>query len=108
MFDELAPGGLAKKIYDGEGGGFVAAQLIDRAQPKVEDFDKQADATIARMRDQRGRAAVKEWLKSRCDALIKANKIKPASEYIRETDDKGNTAPTVYRPCMFFDAFSRE
>jgi hypothetical protein len=107
LFDELAPGNLAKQVYEGEGGTYLVIQLINKATPKVEDFDKTADAEIARMTEARGRAAVHEWLKGRCETLTKANKIRPAPERIRETDDKGNPAPTVYRPCMYLDIIDR-
>jgi parvulin-like peptidyl-prolyl isomerase len=103
LFEELAPGDLAKKVYDGDAGAYVVLQLIDRSQPKVEDFEKIAGAEIARMQEARGKAMVSAWLKSRCETLTKAGKIRPAADRIRETDDKGNPAPTVYRPCMFFD-----
>lgn len=107
LFDELEPGGAAKHVYEGDGGNFVVVQLINRSQPKVEDFDKTADAEITRMREARSKAALGQWLKGRCDTLAKAGKIKPAADRIRETDDKGNPAPTVYHPCMYFDYLDR-
>lgn len=107
LFDELAPGNLAKQVYEGEGGTYLVIQLINKATPKVEDFDKTADAEIARMTEARGRAAVHAWLKGRCETLTKANKIHPAADRIRETDDKGNPAPTVYKPCMYLDIIDR-
>jgi SurA-like protein/PPIC-type peptidyl-prolyl cis-trans isomerase-like protein len=107
LFDELSPGNVAKKIYEGDNGAYVVVQLINRAQPKAEDFDKTADAEIARMQEARGKAALYSWLRSRCDALTKAGRIRPAADRIRETDDKGNPAPTVYRPCMTLDFLDR-
>ena len=107
LFDDLSPGGVAKKIYEGEGGSYLLVQLVERAQPKLEDFDKKADAEIARMQEARGKAALHDWLKSRCETLTKAGRIRPSPDKIRESDDKGNPAPTVYRPCMFFDYLDR-
>jgi len=107
LFDELAPGSLAKKVYEGEGENYVVLQLINRSEPNASDFDKTADAEIARMQAARGKAAVREWLKGRCETLTKAGKIRPAADRIRETDDKGNPAPTVYHPCMYFDYLDR-
>ncbi len=107
LFDELEPGGVAQHVYEGDGGNFVVVQLINRSQPKVEDFDKTADAEINRMQEARSKAALAQWLKGRCDTLAKAGKIRPAAERIRETDDKGNPAPTVYHPCMYFDYLDR-
>ena len=107
LFDELSPGEVAKKLYEGDGGSYVVVQLITRSEPKVEEFDKTADAEIARMQGARGKAAVHDWLKQRCETLTKAGKIRPATDRIRETDDKGNPAPTVYHPCMYFDYLDR-
>ena len=107
LFDELSPGDVEKKLYEGDGGSYVVLQLITRSEPKVEEFDKTADAEIARMQEARGKAAVHDWLKQRCETLTKAGKIRPATDRIRETDDKGNPAPTVYHPCMYFDYLDR-
>ncbi|HEY0189750.1 MAG TPA: peptidylprolyl isomerase, partial [Kofleriaceae bacterium] len=106
LFDELAPGQVGKSIYVGDNDSFVVVQLVNRAQPKVEEFDKTADHELAQLQEARGKAALGQWLKDRCDTLTKAGKIKPASDRIRETDDKGNPAPTIYHPCMYFDAFN--
>jgi hypothetical protein len=106
LFDELAKNDVAKKIYEGEA-GYLLIQLIDRSQPKVEDFDKTADVEIARMQEARGKAALRDWVKSRCETLAKAGRIRPSPDRIRETDDKGNPAPTVYHPCMYFDYLDR-
>jgi hypothetical protein len=107
LFDELAPGNLAKKVYEGEAGSYIVLQLINRSQPNVTEFDKKADAEITRMQEARGKAALRDWLKNRCETFAKAGKIKPAADRIRETDDKGNPAPTVYHPCMYFDYLDR-
>jgi hypothetical protein len=107
LFGELTPGALANRVYEGDAGAYILVQLIDHTQPKVEEFDKIADAEIARMRDARGKAAVHDWLKARCDTLTKAKRIQAAADRIRETDDKGDPAPTVYKPCMYFDALDR-
>jgi hypothetical protein len=107
LFDELAPGEAAKTLFEGADGAYVLVQLTARNEPKVEDFDKTADAEIARMQDERGRALLQTWLKDRCEALTKAGKIRPARQHILETDDKGNPAPTVYHPCMYFDQIGR-
>jgi len=107
LFDELSAGNLAKKVYAGDNGTYVVIQLINRSQPSVTEFDKIADTEIARMQEARGRAAVRDWLKNRCEVLTKAGKIRPAADRVRESDDKGNPAPTVYRPCMYFDYLDR-
>jgi len=107
LFDELAPGNVSKHVYEGDGGTYVVVQLTNKSAPKVEDFEKTADTEIARMQEARGKAAIHEWLKGRCETLTKANKIRPAADKVRETDDKGNPAPTVYHPCMYLDILDR-
>jgi deferrochelatase/peroxidase EfeB len=103
LFEELSVGSVAKRVYEGDGGSYVLVQLTQRVQPNVAEFEKTAAAEIQRMRDARGRAALLDWLKFRCDALKKANRIRPAADLIRETDDKGNPTATIYRPCMSLD-----
>jgi len=107
LFGELTPGALGKHVYEGDNDSYLLVQLIDHATPKQDEFDKTADVEISRLREARGKATVREWLKNRCDVLTKAGKIRPAPERIRETDDKGNPAPTIYKPCSTFDYLVR-
>lgn len=107
LFEGLTPGSLAKQVYEGENGAYVVFQLVDRAQPKVEEFDKRADQEIARLQEQRGRAAVNDYVKHRCEELAKAGKIRPSADRIRETDDDGKPLPTRYAPCMYMDQLGR-
>jgi hypothetical protein len=97
LFGELTPGAVGKQVYEGDAGAYILVQLVERTQPKVEDFDKTADSELTRMRDARGKAALHDWLKGRCATL----------DRVRESDDKGNPAPRVYKPCMYFDALDR-
>jgi hypothetical protein len=92
---------LAKKVYEGDG-GFVVMQLISRASPKVEDFDKDADRLVEELRQARAQAFLEEWLKDRCEKLAKENRIVPNPGLIRETDDAGKPLPVAYKPCMSF------
>ncbi len=101
LFDELSAGMLGKKVYETPE-GYVLIQLTEKTSPKVEDFDKVADKELAKLRALRGRMAVEGWLKTRCEALAKDNKIKPADDLVHETDDAGKPLPQVYRPCMSF------
>ncbi len=101
VFDELAINDLGKQIYQ-VGDSYVIVQLIDRQQPKMEDFDKDADQRIRGLRDRRGQELLEGWLKEQCEALAKANRIKPNQSLIRDLDEKGNSGPAFYRPCMSF------
>jgi hypothetical protein len=79
-------------------------QLIARSQPKVEEFEKDADRMVEELRAERAQVFVEEWMKERCEKLAKDNRIKANPGLIRETDDKGNPLPAKYRPCMSFGA----
>ena len=101
VFDELSTGMLAKRVYEVEG-NYVLVQITNKAQAKVDDFDKQADRYISRLQLVRSYAAVEDWLEDRCKALHKDKKIVPMKELVNETDEKtGKPAPQVYQPCMY-------
>ncbi|HEY6037141.1 MAG TPA: hypothetical protein VIV58_22835, partial [Kofleriaceae bacterium] len=102
VFDELQPGQLATKVYEGEGGAYVVVQLVQRNQPNVADFDKDADRRVAELRNARANAFLDDWLRDKCETLAKANKIKPNPELLIERDDQGKVLPVSYRPCMSF------
>ncbi len=99
LFDELAKDQLASRVFEADG-NYAIVQVVDKAQAKIEEFDKDAARIIDRMRDERGAQLVRDWLKSRCEELDKAGKIKPREDKVAEFDDKGKPMPTVYRPCM--------
>jgi len=102
VFDELQPGQLATRVYEGEGGAYVVVQLVQRNQPNVADFDKDADRRVAELRTARANAFLDSWLRDKCETLAKANKIKPNPELLVERDDQGKVLPVTYKPCMTF------
>ena len=102
VFDELQPGQLASRVYEGEGGAYIVVQLVQRNQPNVADFDKDADRRVAELRNARANAFLDEWLRDKCETLAKANKIKPNPELLIERDDQGKVLPVSYHPCMSF------
>jgi parvulin-like peptidyl-prolyl isomerase len=101
VFDELSAGNLAKRVYEVDG-NYVLLQISNKAQAKVEDFEKDADRYISRLQLVRSYAAVEDWIEERCKALQKDKKIVPMKELVRETDDKtGKETAQVYQPCMY-------
>src|SRR3569623_796844 len=102
VFDELEPGALATKVYEGENGDYILVQEIQRQKPNVADFDKDADDRVAALREQRSRAFLNEWLKERCEKLVKDNKIIVNNALLVERDDQGKALPIQYRPCISF------
>jgi parvulin-like peptidyl-prolyl isomerase len=101
LFDELSPGMLAKKVYEADG-GYVLVQLISRSSPKVEEFEKEADRLVEELRTNRGQVFLEEWLKERCEKLLKDGRIQPNAALVRDFDDAGKPLPVTYRPCMSF------
>src|SRR3569623_477879 len=102
VFDALEPGAQATKVYEGENGDYILVQEIQRQKPNVADFDKDADDRVAALREQRSRAFLNEWLKERCEMLVKDNKIIVNYELLVERDDQGKALPIQYRPCISF------
>jgi hypothetical protein len=106
LFDVLGEGETSKKIYqtvDKEGGvRYFVIALVEKTQPKVADFEKEADADLDELREQRAAETLDGWLKDKCESLAKDGKIKVNQELLRETDDKGNLIQTQYHPCMTF------
>ncbi|HEY5923783.1 MAG TPA: SurA N-terminal domain-containing protein [Kofleriaceae bacterium] len=103
LFDELTVGMLAKKVYEGDG-AFVVVQLVARSEPDNAAFEKEADRMIEELRGERAAAFVEDWMRERCEKLVKDTKIKPNPGLVRETDDNGNVVQSGYRPCMSFQA----
>jgi hypothetical protein len=101
LFDELSPGMLAKRVYEGDG-GYAVVQLVSRQDPNTADFDKDADRLVEELRQARAQTFVEEWMKNRCEQLLKEDRITANAELIRETDDAGKPLPVTYRPCMSF------
>jgi hypothetical protein len=101
LFDELSPGMLAKRVYEGDG-GFAVVQLVARQDPNTADFDKDADRLVEELRQSRGQAFVEQWMQNKCEQLLKDGRISPNAELVRETDDAGKPLPVTYRPCMSF------
>ena len=98
VFDDLAEGTLAPEVVEVDG-SYVLFQVTKKAQPKVEEFEKEADKTIAAMREVRGRVLVEDWLLARCLELAKADRIRATASFVQETDDEGRLRPQSYRPC---------
>jgi hypothetical protein len=101
VFEDLEPGRLANKVFEADG-GYVVVQLIARSKPNIADFDKDADQRVAELRAHRANAFLTEWLKGRCETLVKDGKILPNPELIAEHDDQGRLLPSQYRPCISF------
>jgi len=101
VYDDLQPGMLGKQVYLADG-NYIILQLIQREKPNVADFDKDADARVAQLRESRAHAFLNDWLKERCERLAKDGKIRVNPELLAEHDDQGRLLPTAYKPCISF------
>ena len=99
LFDDLADGQLAPRVLEGDTGVFYVVQLTKKATPDMAEFDKKADTYLQRLQDARSGSMLLDWMKTRCEALAKAGKIKVAPDKTRDTDDQGKPLPVTYQPC---------
>jgi parvulin-like peptidyl-prolyl isomerase len=97
MFEEIAAGKAANRVYETDG-SYAVLEVIEKGEPKVEDFDKDAAKHIAELRRARAAAALIDWAKTRCELLKKEDKIKPAPRYVVERGEDGKDVQT-YQPC---------
>ena len=97
MFDEITAGKPANRVYETDG-SYSVLEVIEKGEPKVEDFEKDAAKHIAELRRARAAAALIEWAKTRCEQLKKEEKIKPAPRYVVERGEDGKNVQT-YQPC---------
>ncbi len=101
LFEELTAGMLAKRVYEGDG-AFIVLQLITKSEPKSQDFDKEGDRLVEELRQARAQAFIEEWMKTKCEQLVKDGRITPNAGLVRETDEAGKALPVSYKPCMSF------
>ena len=105
LFDELAAGDLAPRIYEVRGSvvdplpQYALVQLTDKKLADVKEFDKQADRLVDRLAMTRGYQLFAEWLRERCSTLATAGKLKPTYAYLQTYDDQGRKQPITYQPC---------
>jgi hypothetical protein len=100
MFDTIGTGELGPKVY-AVGDSYVILQLAQKELADVTKFEKDAEAHVRRLRDERGAQFLDKWIQDRCDALHKAGKIKPDMNLFEDEDEKGNKLPVTYEPCNF-------
>jgi hypothetical protein len=99
LFDELTVGMLATRIYK-VSDDYVLVQVKAKATPKLDDFEKDAEKSVAELASVRGEQLLNHWLTSRCEALVKENKIKPEQSLLREEDEQGRRIQIPYTPCQ--------
>ena len=100
LFDDLADAQLAPRVLEGDTGVYYVVQLTKKVNPETGDFDKKADELMQRLQDARSGSMLLDWMRTKCEALSKAGKIKVAADKTRDTDDQGKPLPVTYQPCF--------
>jgi hypothetical protein len=103
LFDQLAAGALAPSVHEAPDGSYVLVQLVDKGVPDLTEFDSNADRYVAGLRIQRASSVLQEWLRTRCEALVKDEKIglERALQQLLVEEEEGKSVMT-YRPCQSF------
>jgi hypothetical protein len=99
LFDDLADGQLAPRVLEGDTGVYYVLQLTKKANPDLAEFDKKADELMQRLQDARSGSMLLDWMRTKCETLSKAGKIKVAADKTRDTDEQGKPLPVTYQPC---------
>lgn len=110
VFDELATGQVAKRIYEIKSGAidaapsYVVLQVTSKQLADVAEFEKNADQNVANLSTELGARYLTDWLRTRCTALVAKGAIKPATDLITPVDDEGRRLPIMYQPCESMQA----
>jgi parvulin-like peptidyl-prolyl isomerase len=99
LFDELTPGMLAPRVFEVDG-SYVLAQVTQKEQAKVEEFEKDADRRVASLVDERGEKVLESWIAARCKKLVEDKKIQFQKDLVTEFDDQGKPVRLSYQPCQ--------
>lgn len=95
----LAPGNASLAIYEPGQGLYVVVQLEARTIPTADDFAHDEKLFTEKLDEKRGGTAVQDWLRTRCQAAAKANRIRVNPEIV------GTDGPP-YVPCFSLAADS--
>lgn len=98
VFDTLATGQLGEAVYDIED-DFVIVQMVNRAEPNLEDFQRDVAAKIDTMGVERGQKLLREWVFERCKRARDSGEIDVNPLHLEETDESGRKIPVTYKAC---------
>ena len=93
---------LAKQVYEGDG-GYIVVQLITRSSPKVDGLRQGRRSRSSRSSARaRAQAFLEDWLKERCEKLVKDGKITPNPGSSARPTTRASRCRVTYQPCMSF------
>lgn len=110
LFDELATGQVAKRIYEIKSGSidatpsYLVLQVTSKQLADTAEFEKNAAQHVANLTTELGTRYLGDWLRTRCTALVAKGEIKPSTELITPLDDEGRRLPIMYQPCESMQA----
>jgi parvulin-like peptidyl-prolyl isomerase len=102
LFDQLADGSLASRIFKVRD-GYLVVQLIHRENAELEKFEKTAEQSVEDLVHERGNRLAGGWLRTRCEELRKAEKIKFVRELFDDATDEGKKVAIDFVPCANVD-----
>ena len=105
LFDELAAGATADRIYEVRASEidpmpqYVLIEMTAKELADVAAFEKQADRLVDRLAMTRGYQLFGAWLRDRCTTMARAGKLRPTARFLQTFDDQGRKLPITYQPC---------
>jgi parvulin-like peptidyl-prolyl isomerase len=105
LFDQLTVGNVGDLIFEVRASvidpmpSYVLVQVTAKDLADVGEFEKQADRLVERLAQMRGYQLIDDWLRERCAAMAKDNKLKPTWAYLQTYDEQGRKEPITYQPC---------
>lgn len=100
IFDQLADGQLAPKVYEVDG-NFVVVQVVSRKNPDPAKFTEEEKARIMRsIAAERGYGLLRDWVETRCKALVNAGKVGINQSLLAQLSDDPKQ-PFRYQACTY-------
>lgn len=105
VFDELTAGALGDKVYEVKTGAvgaaplYVIVQVTSKQLADIAAFEKDASKYVGELATQRGEEYLRDWLKTRCKALVAKNAVQPRRELLTIDTGDGKLALMPWDPC---------
>jgi peptidyl-prolyl cis-trans isomerase D len=100
IFDEVAVGQLAPKVYETEA-GFVLFKVVEKEEPDMVAFETEKADLGEALAGSKADGVLREWKQKRCETLRNAGKIEVTPAFVEygELDEKGQAKKSNYQPC---------
>lgn len=105
VFEDLTDGALGEKVYEVKTGAtgaapvYVIVQVTHKQLADEKAFQKDAGKYVGELATQRGEEYLRDWLKTRCKALVAKNEVQPRRELLTVDTGEGKLALVPWDPC---------